>query len=138
MATIDIGAAALDRDSQFFPYTFVLKDNPANADGSITSVELWAKTDLSNCEVATFIDEGSDTFSTRDYETIGSVTSGSKQTFSGLDMDVQTGDYIGTFFDPARVYDAMKAGAEFTTLQKSIRAGAFQPERLPDIGLPPP
>jgi catechol 2,3-dioxygenase len=45
---------------------------------------------------------------------------------------------IGTFFDPARVYDEMQAGAEFKTLQKSIRAGAFQPQRLPDIGLPPP
>ena len=45
---------------------------------------------------------------------------------------------IGTFFDPARVYDEMKAGAEFKTLQQSIRAGAFQPQRLPDIGLPPP
>jgi catechol 2,3-dioxygenase len=37
---------------------------------------------------------------------------------------------IGTFFDPARVYDEMKAGAEFKTLQQSIRAGAFQPQRL--------
>ena len=45
---------------------------------------------------------------------------------------------IGTFFDPARVYDEMKAGAEFKTLQKAIRAGAYQPNRLPDIGLPSP
>jgi catechol 2,3-dioxygenase len=45
---------------------------------------------------------------------------------------------IGTFFDPARVHDEMKAGAAFRTLQKSIRAGAYQPDRLPDIGLPAP
>ena len=45
---------------------------------------------------------------------------------------------IGTFFDPARVYDEMKAGAEFKALQKAIRAGAYQPDRLPDIGLPTP
>jgi len=43
---------------------------------------------------------------------------------------------IGTFFDPARVYDEMKAGAEFRALP--IRAGAYQPDRLPDIGLPTP
>jgi catechol 2,3-dioxygenase len=45
---------------------------------------------------------------------------------------------IGTFFDPARVYDEMKAGADFRTLQKAIRAGDYQPGLLPDIGLPAP
>ena len=45
---------------------------------------------------------------------------------------------IGTFFDPARVYDEMKAGAEFKALQKDIRSGSYQPDRLPDIGLPLP
>ncbi len=43
---------------------------------------------------------------------------------------------IGTFFDPARVYDAFKAGADFRVLQKAVRAGAYLPERIPDIGLP--
>ena len=43
---------------------------------------------------------------------------------------------IGTFFDPALVYDAMKSGADFKTLQKSMRAGAYQPDQLPNIGLP--
>ncbi len=45
---------------------------------------------------------------------------------------------IGTFFDPARVYNEMKAGADFRTLQKAIRAGDYQPGQLPDIGLPAP
>jgi len=43
---------------------------------------------------------------------------------------------IGTFFDPARVYDAHKSGIEFKTLQKTIRAGAYQPNPIPSIGLP--
>jgi catechol-2,3-dioxygenase len=43
---------------------------------------------------------------------------------------------IGTFFDPARVYEALKSGADFKALQKSMRAGAYQPDKLPDIGLP--
>ena len=34
----------------------------------------------------------------RDYETIGAVTGGSKQTFSGLSIDVVTGDFIGCFY----------------------------------------
>ncbi len=47
-------------------------------------------------------------------------------------------DPIGTFFDPARVYDKLKSGADFKTLQKSIRAGDYRPDKIPDIGLPTP
>lgn len=43
---------------------------------------------------------------------------------------------IGTFFDPAKVYDAFKAGTEFKTLQKAIRDGAYLPNPIPNIGLP--
>jgi catechol 2,3-dioxygenase len=48
-------------------------------------------------------------------------------------------DPIGTFFDPARVYEKAKSGADFKTLQKSIRAGDYLPDPLPaHIGLPTP
>ena len=43
---------------------------------------------------------------------------------------------IGTFFDPARVYDALKTGVDFKSLQKRIRGGAYLPEHIPNIGLP--
>jgi catechol-2,3-dioxygenase len=43
---------------------------------------------------------------------------------------------IGTFFDPARVYDAFKSGADFKTLQASIRGGAYVPATIPGIGIP--
>jgi len=43
---------------------------------------------------------------------------------------------IGTFFDPAKVYDEFKSGADFKTLQKSIRGGAYLPNPIPNIGLP--
>ena len=46
---------------------------------------------------------------------------------------------IGTFFDPARVYDKMRSGADFKSLQKSIRAGDYLPDPIPpNIGLPTP
>jgi catechol-2,3-dioxygenase len=43
---------------------------------------------------------------------------------------------IGTFFDPTRVYDEFKSGADFKTLQKAIRGGAYLPDPIPNIGLP--
>jgi catechol 2,3-dioxygenase len=45
---------------------------------------------------------------------------------------------IGTFFDPARVYEKFQSGADFKALQKTIRAGAYLPDPLPNIGLPTP
>jgi catechol-2,3-dioxygenase len=43
---------------------------------------------------------------------------------------------IGTFFDPARVYEQFKSGTDFKTLQKAIRGGAYLPTPTPNIGLP--
>jgi catechol 2,3-dioxygenase len=43
---------------------------------------------------------------------------------------------IGVFFDPARVYESFKSGADFRTLQKDVRAGRYLPGETPNIGLP--
>jgi len=96
---IDIGPEATDRGSTMAAnYTRIMKDNPANADGKITTVELWANSDLSGCIVATFFVVSGNILSARDNHVIGNVTAGSKQTFSGLDITVKTGDYIGLFY----------------------------------------
>lgn len=97
MAAIDIGNTASDRAEYetIDNYTYVDRVNPADGTGTITTIEIWAKTSLANCEVATFYVVSGNTLSTRDTHTIGAVTSGSKQTFSGLSIAVQTGDYLG-------------------------------------------
>jgi len=93
---IDIGAPAINRNTIFDARdTWVEESNPANETGTIDTIEIWAANDISDCEAATFIHEGSNVFSTRDTELLGLVPAGSKQTFSGLDCDVTAGDYIG-------------------------------------------
>ena len=95
---IDIGCAATDRSSWGETgYTYVNKTNPANESGKITSVEIWAYITMENVEVATFYVVSGDNLSTRDTHTIGTVTAGSKQTFSELDITVEAGDYIGIY-----------------------------------------
>ena len=98
MAEILVGAAAANRSSitDLGP-TWVQSNGPADGTGKITSVEVWFNTAATGVQFATFIYHGSDVFSTRDYEEVGEVASGSKQTFSGLDMEVETGDYIGLY-----------------------------------------
>lgn len=98
MGAIDIGPGATDRGTTNADMTQIVKDNPANDTGAITSVEIYGASDLPNCEVATFEEVTTDTFTTRDSETLGTITGGSKQTVSGLDMDVETGDYLGIYF----------------------------------------
>ena len=100
---IDIGMPAIDRAFYLAgPRTAVNKGNPANATGIITTVEVWAYADMTNCEVATFYEETTNKLTTRDYEAIGTVTSGSKQTFT-VSLNVQTGDYLGIFYQSGAI-----------------------------------
>ena len=94
--TISIGSTASDRGSSLtVTYTMQVKNNPANESGTITKVEVWANSNLSNFEVATFYYIGAGAY-TRDNETIGSVTAGSKQTFT-VSIECQTDDVIGYY-----------------------------------------
>jgi len=100
---IDIGMPAINRANSFIgPRTAINKGNPANETGTITSVEIWATTDLTDCEVATFFVVSGNNLSTRDHEAIGTVTAGSKQTFP-VDLDVQAGDYLGIYYSGGEI-----------------------------------
>jgi phage minor structural protein len=96
MTTIDVGpgasnrATALNRSS----YTFLSATNVANDTGKITSAEIWFNSNGGGVKVGTF--SGSSTnWTYREGATIGSVTSGSKQTFTGLSFAVSTNDRCG-------------------------------------------
>ncbi|MBA7552390.1 hypothetical protein ES705_44951 [subsurface metagenome] len=92
---IDIGYPAIDRESSLAGLrTAIMAGNPANAAGTITTVEVYAYSDMIDCEVATFFVVSGNKLSTRDWEAIGTVTAGSKQRFT-VNLDVQIGDYIG-------------------------------------------
>jgi len=92
---IDIGLEPVEGNDQGYAnWTTVSKFNPANETGTITSVEIWAKVNLVGCKVGIFYVVSGNNLTCRDYQTIGNVTAGSKQTFE-VDLDVETGDYIG-------------------------------------------
>lgn len=93
---IDVGSTASDRGSSanINGGTYITKNNPVNANGVITSVEVWANGNMTGLKVGTFSGSGT-SWTNRDYETIGNVTAGSKQTFSGLSIDTQTDDLLG-------------------------------------------
>ena len=94
---IDVGCPATDRGTSYStPRTCANLTNPANLTGKITTIKIWANTDMGNCKVATFYSTGGNNLSTRDWETIGAVTAGAERTFV-VDLDVVAGDYIGYY-----------------------------------------
>jgi hypothetical protein len=96
--TIDIGAGASNYGSyRNGGYTTVCQTNPANANGVLTSFEVWlSDPGGGSAKMGSF--SGSDSnYTMRDYETLGSVTANSKQTFTGKNCDVSSGDYIGYY-----------------------------------------
>ena len=110
---LNIGDTAINRaDITASGYTFICRNNPANASGKITTIEIWANTNFSNCEVATFYVVSGNNFSTRGTHTIGSVTAGSKQTFSGLNIAVKAGDFIGIYFSAGALERDTGSGVE--------------------------
>jgi len=113
MAIIDVGPGAIDGDTagiSIDDYTFITTGNPANQTGSLDTFEIWLN--LKNgagVKIGTFYGSGT-SWTSRDYETIGSVTAGSKQTFSGLDCDVKTDDVLGAIFTSGK-YEANDGGS---------------------------
>lgn len=96
--SIDVGPGATDRASTHSSgYTVVNLGNPANDTGTLDTYEVWMASNGSGFIGATFSGSGG-SWTARDSEAIGSVTSGSKQTFSGLSITVETNDCLGYYF----------------------------------------
>ena len=113
MATIDIGPGAIDGDDvSGAGYTFIDKDNPANNTGTIDTFEIWCNTNLTGTKIGTIAGSGT-TYTPRDVETIGNVTSGSKQTFSGLDCDVTSGDFMGYYAGAGLIERSTSGGTQY-------------------------
>jgi len=102
-AEILIGDDAADYGSSATANTLINKGVTATGTGTITSIEIWANTDMTGVEVATFYVVSGDNLSTRDNEAIaGTITAGSKVT-KVVDLDVVTGDYIGIYYSGGRI-----------------------------------
>jgi hypothetical protein len=112
MAAIDIGSGAASQASAISAgYTLIDLTNPANGTGTLTSFEIYpGAATMTGTKMGTFSGSGT-SYDDRDYETIGNVTTGSKQTFSGLNCDVTAGDFIGVFYSGGTLFRNTTSGA---------------------------
>lgn len=92
--SIDVGPGAVDLANTTISNTIVDKSNPANATGTLDTFEVWLGTACSaNGKLGTAYVVSGNNLTTRDYENVGAISSGSKQTFTGLTISVTAGDY---------------------------------------------
>lgn len=96
---LDVGPDATDRASaQAGNLTAVPLRNPSNGFGTIDTVEIWVTSSSPNSQVGTFYRTGAGrNWTCRDSVALGTIATGSKQTFSSLSIAVHPGDLIGWF-----------------------------------------
>ena len=100
---IDIGNTAIDRIYNTTPdYTYIDRANPANANGTITSIEIYTVFAMSGVSVGIFYEGASQYFSTRSYVDIGDVPQGYSQ--YDVNLEVMEGDYIGIYGATGNMY----------------------------------
>lgn len=98
MGAITIGPGATNRASASnLVKTRIDPASPASSTGSLDTFEIWANSSMTGAKIGTFSGSGT-SWTNRDYESIGNVTSGSKQTFTGLSCSVVAGDVIGAYW----------------------------------------
>jgi len=113
LTAIDVGAEAINRSSySSYLVTFIGKENPANEDGKITSVETYCYASTAFVTVAIFYRPDPsgypNNFTARDSQSLGTVSSGHVE--HEVDLDVMTGDYIGMYASYKGGLDAAISG----------------------------
>ncbi len=101
---VDIGAEAIDRGTfTDLNWTEINETNPATASGTITSIDIWANSNITGLKVGTFYLTGTNKLKCRDSEAIaGTITAGSKVT-KAVSIAVEIDDYIGFYCDAGRI-----------------------------------
>ncbi len=94
--SIDVGADATDRASNISIKEWCIfgAENPANATGTIDTVQTWLDAQGDTCAFGMAHANGANWDST-DFEDVGVIAGGSQQTKTGLTISVLVGDYIG-------------------------------------------
>lgn len=94
--SIDVGSAATDRSTSSTADISIDGNNPANADGSIDTCEVWLATSETGSAVIgnSYVVSGN-VHTSRDHEAVGAISGGAKRTLVGLTITIVTGDYIG-------------------------------------------
>ena len=96
---VDIGAEAINRLSTASSgSTEVNEEVTASEAGNVTSIDIWAKTDITGLKIGVFYATNGDTLKCRSVASVaGTITAGSKVN-KVVSLSVEIGDYLGCYF----------------------------------------
>lgn len=121
---ITIGEDATNRSSTVGSLTsHITVDKTASGSGILNVFEFYFASNAGGVYVGTVYNVSTKTPDTRDYENIGSVSSGSKQTFTGKNCSVESGDSICVYFSSGTL-DATNGGGSRKYNTGNILTGA--------------
>jgi hypothetical protein len=113
--SVDVGPGAVDRaGTSDKGNTYIATQNPANEDGVLDVFEVWPTRTVTNLYMGTFYQTAPAYWTNRDYETLGALSFGSKQTITGMTCNVSTSDTIGWY--DANTYLEQAGGGAGATL----------------------
>lgn len=98
MAVITVGSDAVNEITTLSATrTGINYNGAADGTGTLQEAQIHVSSEVSGLEIATFIDEGSAIFSTRDNETIAGAYAAGYHEIALDDMAVESGDFIGSY-----------------------------------------
>lgn len=101
---IDIGSTAIDRlYYENYNNTLISKNNPANASGKITKIEVYFNLTVYNWKIAIFQEVSANRFTTRSYAVMPSGPHDPGWHTFDVDLNVQEGDYIGFYLTNGQI-----------------------------------
>jgi hypothetical protein len=108
--TIDVGDTVIDRASSLGgDSTHILLENPVNARGPITTIKVWAATDVTNLYVGMVARTAAGTWYTRSRANLGPVVAGAERTIS-TSLKAEIGDFLAYYCDGGTL-EAVTSGA---------------------------
>lgn len=115
LTEITIGTSSITNRVSAAAQTFThIPDGQANGSGIIDTIEVWfdgSQPDVTGFKVATFYISGGKWY-TRDTESIGTVTKGSKQSIE-VNLEVEEGDYLGGYWTTGRIEMDISGGNNY-------------------------
>jgi len=112
--TIDVGPGAASSGSGAAQnYTWIDVTNPANASGTIDTVQIYPKASMSGTKVGLVYLTSGTTYKCRDSGVIGDVTAGAPDPdeFTGLSIDVATDDLIACYYAGGQISRFFSGGS---------------------------
>lgn len=96
---VDIGYEATDRADEYTHHeTYIMKASAASSAGNVTSIDIWANTNISGLKIGVFYTTNGNTLKCRSACSIpGTITAGSKVN-KVVSLAIEIGDYIGFYF----------------------------------------